>query len=73
MIVVKLGVIGGSGVYGIKGARVTASHAVTTAFGDPSDKVFELQAEKSFLFLPRHGIGHRLLPSRRLRDSRSIV
>ncbi len=63
MIVVKLGVIGGSGVYGIKGARVTASHAVTTAFGDPSDKVFELQAEKSFLFLPRHGIGHRLLPS----------
>ncbi len=70
----KLGVIGGSGVYGIKGARVVAEHPVTTPFGEPSDKIFELETEQdasrdstgtssSFLFLPRHGIGHRLLPS----------
>ena len=71
----KLGVIGGSGVYGIKGARVVAVHSITTPFGDPSDKIFELEIEDrnnvstsdhspaNFLFLPRHGIGHRLLPS----------
>ena len=64
---VKLGVIGGSGVYGIHGARVVAEHNIETAFGPPSDKVFELQPDAGtgdrFYFVPRHGIGHRLLPS----------
>ncbi len=64
---VKFGVIGGSGVYGIHGARVVAEHQVETAFGAPSDKVFELQPDAGtgdrFYFVPRHGIGHRLLPS----------
>jgi 5'-methylthioadenosine phosphorylase len=64
----KLAVIGGSGVYSIKGAKVVAEHSVTTPFGQPSDRIFELELEKPeatnrFLFLPRHGIGHRLLPS----------
>ena len=69
----KLGVIGGSGVYSIKGATVARAHAVETPFGAPSDQVFELRLDSgsssaspagdSFFFLPRHGIGHRLLPS----------
>lgn len=74
----KLGVIGGSGVYSIKGAAVIGEHAITTPFGDPSDRVFEMQladsnshdtvptagkTNASFLFLPRHGIGHRFSPS----------
>ncbi|MEY4631472.1 MAG: hypothetical protein RIQ81_1592 [Pseudomonadota bacterium] len=73
-----LGVIGGSGVYGIRGARVVAEHSATTPFGEPSDRVFELALEApnvgntaggsaapapNFLFLPRHGLGHRYLPS----------
>lgn len=67
----RLGVIGGSGVYGIKGANVIAEHDVETPFGSPSDKIFELQVTAShglpapvtILFMPRHGIGHRLLPT----------
>lgn len=64
-----LGVIGGSGVYSIKGATVACEHVIDTAFGAPSDKVFELRLDPGsasgagFFFLPRHGIGHRLLPS----------
>ncbi len=72
-----LGVIGGSGVYSIKGATVAREHAIETPFGVPSDKVFELRVHGQehapdgapaihaprFFFLPRHGIGHRLLPS----------
>ncbi|NDE15042.1 S-methyl-5'-thioadenosine phosphorylase [bacterium] len=72
-----LGVIGGSGVYSIKGATVAREHAIETAFGAPSDKVFELRVAvrdagpdavngahgSRFFFLPRHGLGHRLLPS----------
>ena len=37
--------------------------AVTTPFGDPSDKIVGGRVEgRKVFFLPRHGVGHRLLP-----------
>ncbi|MBA3817711.1 MAG: S-methyl-5'-thioadenosine phosphorylase [Deltaproteobacteria bacterium] len=55
-----IGIIGGSGFYDVPGEVVH----VETPFGRPSDAltVGEL-AGRPVVFLPRHGRGHRLLPS----------
>lgn len=59
-----LGVLGGSGVYNMSGVTVVKEHEVTTPFGAPSGAVTELAHEgKTFFFIPRHGKGHRYLPS----------
>src|SRR5579862_8955356 len=60
----NLGVLGGSGLYDLEGLDDVREHAVTTPFGEPSGPVVEgrLGAAR-LLFLPRHGRGHRLLPS----------
>ncbi len=60
----RIGVIGGSGLYKIEGIKNVKRQSVTTPFGKPSDKfiVGELEG-KEVVFLPRHGIGHRLSPS----------
>lgn len=61
---VKLGVIGGSGIYEMQGAKVVAEHRISTPFGDPSDPVIEAECDgRRAYFLPRHGKGHRLLPT----------
>ncbi len=61
---VKLGVIGGSGLYQMAGVEVIKEHTVTTPFGEPSDAIIEGKLEgRSVFFLPRHGKGHRFLPS----------
>lgn len=61
---VVLGVLGGSGVYGMDGVTLVKEHTVDTPFGAPSDAVAELSYEgKTFYFIPRHGKGHRYLPS----------
>lgn len=61
---VKLGVIGGSGVYEMQGVDVVKEHAIETPFGDPSDTIVETSIEdRSVYFLPRHGRGHIHLPS----------
>ncbi len=59
----SIGVIGGSGLYDMEGFDELSEIAVTTPFGDPSDKIVggRVVGRKVF-FLPRHGIGHRLLP-----------
>ncbi len=59
-----LGVIGGSGLYELPGLEAMDRTRVQTPFGDPSDEVVvgRLGATR-LLFLPRHGRGHRLLPS----------
>ncbi len=60
----KLGVIGGSGIYQMEGATVVREHAIETPFGRPSDPVIETRlGDQTVFFLPRHGKGHRLLPS----------
>jgi len=61
---VQLGVIGGSGIYKMEGAKVVKEHVVQTPFGSPSDVIFESEIEgKTVYFIPRHGVGHLLLPS----------
>lgn len=59
-----IGVIGGSGLYSMKEFRLKKKVALTTPFGKPSDAfmVGEL-AGKPVVFLPRHGVGHRINPS----------
>ncbi len=60
----SIGVLGGSGLYRMKGLTDQASVALTTPFGKPSDEiVVGTLAGKRVAFLPRHGRGHRLLPS----------
>ncbi len=61
---VRLGVIGGSGVYRMDGVHAVAEHEIDTPFGPPSDTLVETRiGERTVFFLPRHGKGHRLLPS----------
>ena len=59
-----LGIIGGSGLYQMEGLTNVREEAVDTPFGSPSDKlVFGEINGKKLVFLPRHGKGHRILPS----------
>ncbi|MBY0413733.1 MAG: S-methyl-5'-thioadenosine phosphorylase [Bdellovibrionales bacterium] len=61
---IKIGVIGGSGVYKIEGIEVTKEHKVSTPFGAPSSDIIEANLNgTSFYFIPRHGKGHTLTPS----------
>lgn len=60
----KIGVIGGSGLYQIEGIRDVREVKVETPFGDPSDCFFEGKLDgREVVFLPRHGRGHRILPT----------
>ncbi|MHB1381601.1 MAG: S-methyl-5'-thioadenosine phosphorylase [Thermoleophilia bacterium] len=58
----RIGVIGGSGFYEL--LENPREERFTTPFGDPSDAVTigEL-AGREVCFLPRHGRGHRILPT----------
>jgi 5'-methylthioadenosine phosphorylase len=59
-----LGVIGGSGLYEMEGLEHVERITLQTPFGDPSDSfVTGVLDGVSMVFLPRHGRGHRLLPS----------
>lgn len=59
-----LGVIGGSGLYDMPGLVDVEHLAVRTPFGAPSDEFVRGRLDETRLvFLPRHGRGHRLLPS----------
>jgi 5'-methylthioadenosine phosphorylase len=64
METVKIGVIGGSGLYAMDGLEGIAERHVPTPFGEPSDPymIGELDGRR-VAFLARHGRGHRLLPS----------
>ena len=60
----KIAVIGGSGIYGMKGAEVVDRITITTPFGVPADEITIVRINgKNVAFLPRHGQGHTLLPS----------
>jgi 5'-methylthioadenosine phosphorylase len=59
-----LGVIGGSGVYQLEGLRHARHERVRSPFGEPSDEILLGELESGpVAFLPRHGRGHRILPS----------
>jgi 5'-methylthioadenosine phosphorylase len=60
----EIGIIGGSGLYGMPGLTAVREERVETPFGAPSE-VFvlgELEGRK-VAFLARHGKGHRILPT----------
>jgi 5'-methylthioadenosine phosphorylase len=60
----RIGVIGGSGLYHIEGFTGQKWLKIQTPFGSPSDELLTGQlAGRDLVFLPRHGRGHRILPS----------
>ena len=60
----RIGIIGGSGLYDIEGFCGKKWRTVKTPFGAPSDQLLTGKlAGREVVFLPRHGRGHRILPS----------
>jgi len=60
----KIGVIGGSGLYHIKGLTDIEEVDIETPFGKPSDDITIGRLEGTRVaFLPRHGKGHHLSPT----------
>ncbi|MEK7684683.1 MAG: S-methyl-5'-thioadenosine phosphorylase [Verrucomicrobiota bacterium] len=60
----RIGIIGGSGLYHIDGFSSQKWVSVKTPFGKTSDQFLTGKlAGREVVFLPRHGRGHRLLPS----------
>ncbi len=61
---VRIGVIGGSGLYELEGLIDIREQVVQTPFGPPSDAlVVGRLGDVELVFLPRHGRGHRLTPT----------
>jgi len=61
---VKLGIIGGSGVYEIEGLENVRYEAPESPFGEASDEFCCAQLDGvDLVFLPRHGRQHRIMPS----------
>lgn len=59
-----IGVIGGSGLYELEGLTDIEEVNVITPFGPPSDAIISgMLGGRRVCFLPRHGRGHRILPS----------
>jgi 5'-methylthioadenosine phosphorylase len=60
----EIGVIGGSGLYEMDGLTDIKGVKLETPFGEPSDEiVLGTLGGRRLAFLPRHGRGHRILPS----------
>ncbi len=61
---VRVGILGGSGLYQLAGVEPVREVSVETPFGPPSDAFTVGRIEgREIAFLARHGRGHRLLPS----------
>ncbi|MBS3818399.1 S-methyl-5'-thioadenosine phosphorylase [bacterium] len=61
---VKIGILGGTGLYEMEGLEVKEKIDLRTPFGSPSSSVVIGVLEgKKVAFLSRHGPGHRLQPS----------
>ncbi|MFH1998213.1 MAG: S-methyl-5'-thioadenosine phosphorylase [Planctomycetota bacterium] len=60
----SIGVIGGSGLYEMQGMKIIEEAKLSTPWGEPSDSIVigEVAGER-IAFLPRHGKGHRTLPT----------
>ncbi|HXT13219.1 MAG TPA: S-methyl-5'-thioadenosine phosphorylase [Candidatus Angelobacter sp.] len=60
----RIGIIGGSGLYHIEGFTNQKWVKIKTPFGAPSDDFLTgTLAGREVVFLPRHGRGHRVMPS----------
>jgi 5'-methylthioadenosine phosphorylase len=63
-IPVRIGLIGGSGLYQMEGLTDVEERQVSTPFGDPSDAIVIGTLEGvRVAFLARHGRGHRIMPT----------
>jgi 5'-methylthioadenosine phosphorylase len=59
----RIGLIGGSGLYEIEGLEITKEVSISTPYGDPSS-VYKIGTigDTEIVFLPRHGIPHSIPP-----------
>jgi 5'-methylthioadenosine phosphorylase len=61
---VEIGIIGGSGIYDMAELANREEIEVDTPFGPPSDRfIVGTICGRRVAFLPRHGRGHRIMPS----------
>ena len=61
---IRIGILGGSGLYNLENLSDITSVSLDTPFGHPSDAyVIGTLGGVRVAFLPRHGTGHRLMPS----------
>ncbi len=61
---ISIGVIGGSGLYAMEGLTQIKTLRIATPFGKPSDEyIIGTLHDRRVAFLPRHGRGHRILPT----------
>lgn len=61
---VKIGVIGGTGLYDVPGLTDIEELNIDTPFGKPSDSIITGRLEGvGVAFLPRHGRGHTIMPT----------
>ena len=59
-----VGIIGGSGLYQLDELTERKEVTIETPFGSPSDDFVQGKlADRDVVFVPRHGRGHRLLPT----------
>ena len=64
MTEVKIGVIGGSGLYQMNELKDVEEVRINTPFGEPSDAyILGILGDKKIAFLSRHGRGHRITPT----------
>ena len=64
MTQVRIGIIGGSGLYQMPELKNVEEVKVDTPFGSPSDAfVIGTLENERVAFLPRHGVGHRFTPT----------
>jgi len=61
----KLAIIGGSGLYDVEGFKDREFIKIDTPWGKPSDDILKTSYNnKEIYFLPRHGRGHQISPSK---------
>ena len=61
----KLAIIGGSGLYDIEELQNREFLSLNTPWGKPSDQILKAKFnKKEVFFLPRHGRGHYISPSK---------
>ncbi len=64
MVQAMIGIIGGSGLYGMKELENVEEVTLETPYGTPSDAyVVGTLGGQNVAFLPRHGRGHRFMPT----------
>jgi len=60
---IKIAIIGGTGLTSLTGVEITETREVDTPFGSPSSALsFGRLGDKEIIFLPRHGKPHAIAP-----------